>query len=81
MRLLKLWKASVRALDDVRTPVRERGDALGRAIRALTIRLCDSSASNNISPDEEAYLTDIQQKELNTQREKNDAKAATVSLG
>lgn len=81
IRLLKLWKASVRALDDVRTPVRERGDSLARALRALTIRLCDPSAANFMTAEEEAYLTNDQRKELTVQSEKNAAKAATVSLG
>lgn len=70
----------MRALDDVRTPVRERGDALGRSLRALTIRLCDPAASN-ISADEETYMTDLQRTQYKRQCELNAEKAATVSLG
>jgi proteasome component ECM29 len=80
IRLLRLWKSSVRALDDVRTPVRERGDSLGRAVRALTIRLCDPLATNT-TPDEEVFMTNVQLEHSNRQREINAEKAATVSLG
>lgn len=41
VRLLRLWRCCLRALDDVRIPVRESGEALGRGLRALTIRLCN----------------------------------------
>ena len=41
IRLLRLWRAVVRALDDVRITVRESGEALGRSVRSLTINLCD----------------------------------------
>ena len=47
VRLLRLWRAAVRALDDVRLSVRESGETLGRSIRALTIRLCDPLATDN----------------------------------
>jgi proteasome component ECM29 len=43
-RLLRLWRVSIRSLDDVRIAVRENGEALARAVRSLTIRLCDPSA-------------------------------------
>ena len=79
IRLLRLWKSSVRALDDVRTPVRERGDILARAVRALTIRLCDPLAKN-ITADEEIFMSDYQKEEDQRQRDKNAEKAAEVSL-
>ena len=41
VRLLCLWRVSMRALDDVRITVRESGGTLARALRGLTIRLCD----------------------------------------
>lgn len=41
VRLLRLWRVSMRALDDVRTNVRESGATLARGVRGLTIRLCD----------------------------------------
>ena len=50
VRLLRLWRAAIRALDDVRIPVRESGESLGRSVRSLTIFLCnpyvDSSTSS-----------------------------------
>jgi proteasome component ECM29 len=44
VRLLRLWRVAVRALDDVRITVRESGESLVRSVRSLTIRLCDPSA-------------------------------------
>lgn len=44
VRLLRLWRVSMRALDDVRLSVRESGETLVRSVRSLTIRLCDPSA-------------------------------------
>lgn len=43
IRILRLWLVATRALDDVQGAVRECGQTLARAARALTIRLCDSS--------------------------------------
>ncbi|KAL3920917.1 MAG: hypothetical protein SGILL_003022 [Bacillariaceae sp.] len=61
IRLLRLWRASLRALDDVRTTVRESGESLGRGVRALTIRLCnptqekeDGINSNNMELERDA---------------------------
>ena len=79
VRLIRLWRCAVRALDDVRTPVRERGESMGRGLRALTIRLCDPSASN-ITPEQEAYMSNDQREHSKRQREINAEKAATVSL-
>jgi hypothetical protein len=80
VRLLRLWVSTVRALDDVRNPVRERGDSLGRSLRALTTRLCDPS-STNISPEEEEYMSNDQKLKYKSKIELNAEKAATVSLG
>lgn len=44
VRLLRLWRVAVRALDDVRITVRESGESLVKSVRSLTIRLCDPSA-------------------------------------
>lgn len=41
IRVLRLWRAAVRALDDVRIPVRESGESLGRSVRSLTLSLCN----------------------------------------
>eukprot|EP00804_Cyclotella_cryptica_P020845 CCRYP_011471-RA/>CCRYP_011471-RA protein AED:0.17 eAED:0.17 QI:1356/1/1/1/1/1/5/334/2365 len=79
IRLLRLWKLTVRALDDVRAPVRERGESLGRALRALTIRLCDPMASN-ITADEESYMSNVQRELYKKRKESNAEVAATVSL-
>jgi proteasome component ECM29 len=43
IRLLKLWRVVVRALDDVHGAVRTKGETLARAVRALTVRLCNPS--------------------------------------
>lgn len=51
VRLLRLWRAVLRSLDDVRDAVRQSGLTLGRAVRALTLRLCDPSAQNKSSGD------------------------------
>ncbi len=45
VRLLRLWRVAMRALDDVRLSVRESGETLARSVRSLSIRLCDPSAS------------------------------------
>ena len=80
IRLLRLWKITMRALDDVRTAVRERGDSLGRGIRALTIRLCDPTVSG-FSHESDVYLSNAQRKEREKQSEITAEYAATVSLG
>lgn len=41
VRLLKLWRVTIRALDDVRIPVRDSGASLARSLKGLTVRLCD----------------------------------------
>lgn len=55
VRLLRLWRVSMRALDDVRLSVRESGESLVRSVRSLTCRLCDptsmlSSSAAGIKP-------------------------------
>jgi len=45
VRLLRLWRVSVRAVDDIRLPVRESGETLARSVRSLTVRLCDPKAA------------------------------------
>ena len=79
IRLLRLWRCAVRALDDVRTPVRDRGESMGRGLRALTIRLCDPSSSTIIQ-EQETYFSNDQREQFKKQREVNAEKAATVSL-
>mmetsp|Transcript_16262 Transcript_16262/g.37287 ORF Transcript_16262/g.37287 Transcript_16262/m.37287 type:complete len:882 (-) Transcript_16262:407-3052(-) len=46
IRLLRLWRAVIRALDDVRITVRESGESLGRSVRGLTIFLCNPYIEN-----------------------------------
>jgi proteasome component ECM29 len=41
VRLLRLWRVAMRAIDDVREAVRESGEVLARSVKGLTIRLCD----------------------------------------
>merc|ERR1719253_84707 len=80
IRLIRLWKITMRALDDVRTPVRERGESLGRGIRALTIRLCDPTVSD-VTQDSDIYMSNTQRKLREKQSEISAEYAATVSLG
>jgi len=47
IRLLRLWRAAIRALDDVRITVRESGESLGRSVRGLTIFLCNPNIENS----------------------------------
>jgi proteasome component ECM29 len=68
-------------LDDVRTAVRERGETLGRALRALTIRLCDPTASADISHDSDIYLSNGEREQRESQSQVYAEYAATVSLG
>jgi proteasome component ECM29 len=49
VRLLRIWRTVIRALDDVRGTVRQNGESLGRAVRALTLRLCDPSVRDKSS--------------------------------
>jgi proteasome component ECM29 len=44
IRLLRLWRAATRALDDVRIAVRESGESLARSVRSLTINLCSPNS-------------------------------------
>jgi proteasome component ECM29 len=81
IRLLRLWRVTMRALDDVRTPVRERGDTLGRGVRALTIRLCDPLAGESAKEDEQVYLSNAEKKRREKENDRNSEFAATVSLG
>ena len=46
-RLLRLYRVTVRSLDDVRLTVRESGESLSRSLKSLTVRLCDSSFSKS----------------------------------
>lgn len=43
IRVLRLWRVAMRAMDDVRQAVRESGEVLARSVKGLTIRLCDPS--------------------------------------
>ena len=65
-------------LDDVRTAVRERGDTLGRSLRALTIRLCDPTVADL---ENDIYLSNAQRKSQASQQLAYAGYAATVSLG
>ena len=56
-RLLRLWRAVIRALDDVRETVRQSGATLGRAVRSLTMRLCDPTVQENQAEKREAAST------------------------
>lgn len=68
-------------LDDVRTAVRERGEQLGRGVRALTIRLCDPTIVDILDNDDDVYLSNAQRQQREKQRLSEAEYAATVSLG
>lgn len=58
VRLLRLWRVAMRAIDDVREAVRESGEVLARSVKGLTIRLCDPdltlrSLKNSIVTDDD----------------------------
>lgn len=65
----------------MRTAVRERGDALGRGVRALTIRLCDPKTAETLQQESDVYLSNAQRKEREIQSQITAEYAATVSLG
>ena len=44
--LEKLWTAALRSVDDIKETVREAGRTLCRAVRSMTIRLCDAHHSS-----------------------------------
>lgn len=43
--LEKVWTAALRSVDDIKETVREAGKTLARAVRSLTVRLCDAHHS------------------------------------
>lgn len=48
-RLLRLYRVTIRSLDDVRLTVREAGAVLSRSVRSLTTRLCDPTIEKSDS--------------------------------
>ena len=70
-------------MDDVRTPVRDRGETLGRGVKALTTRLCDPTTTDILKNEmnEDAYLTNAQRRKMDKKNEATAKYAATVSLG
>jgi proteasome component ECM29 len=70
VRLLRTWRVAMRSLDDVRVNVREAGEALGRGVRSLTLRLVDPNALK----EEDSTSED------NTAHEKNASAAAATAL-
>ena len=52
----------IRALDDVRETVRQSGATLGRAVRSLTMRLCDPTVQEKSSGEKRGreYLTNLE---------------------
>jgi proteasome component ECM29 len=73
VRILRIWNAVVRALDDVQGAVRDCGERLGRATRALSVRLCDPSRDSKL----QASVRDSIVENKNHEREAT-AAAATV---
>lgn len=74
VRLLRLWRVVARAFDDVRGAVRDGAESLGRAVRALTIRLCDPCAQADKSSGEKRG------REEQLQRERDASAAAATSV-
>jgi proteasome component ECM29 len=73
VRLLRLWRVVTRALDDIRGAVRESGETLGRAVRALTIRLCDPTQLDKSSGEKRG-------REEQLQRERDASAAAATAV-
>ena len=73
IRLLRIWKVAMRALDDVRGPVRDSGESLARAARGLTIRLCDPSIDSKSSGEKRG-------REVLAKHERDATAAAATSL-
>jgi proteasome component ECM29 len=73
IRILRIWNAVVRALDDVQGAVRDCGERLGRATRALSVRLCDPSRDSKLH----ASVRDSTVENENHEREAT-AAAATI---
>jgi len=78
VRLLQLWRVTTRALDDVRSAVRESGEALARSIRSLTIRLCDPSTTDESGRD--IYRSSASRLLLEKESEADAALAAGTAL-
>ena len=57
VRLLRIWNATARALDDVQGAVRDSGETLARAARALTIRLCSPTKIEENGMTDRVYQT------------------------
>ena len=58
-RLLELWRVGMRALDDVRSNVRESGGELAKSLRSLTVRLCDPTTQDVSDRDAESATSTI----------------------
>jgi proteasome component ECM29 len=73
IRLLRLWRTAMRSLDDVRGAVRDSGEKLARAVRGLTVRLCDPSMLEKSSGAKRG-------REEQTKHERDATAAAATSL-
>ena len=84
-KLLTLWRVTMRALDDVRTNVRESGESLAKSLRSLTIRLCDPKTADVTAEEAEAAtsttLTWLIKHGLNQQCDESTGLCVSVLLG
>jgi len=78
IRLLRLWRVTTRALDDVRLTVRESGEVLSRSVRSLTLRLCDPSLI--MKSEEVVYLSSTSRDSCQKEADANAASAAATAL-
>lgn len=65
IRLLRLFRVAMRALDDVRGNVREAGEILARSVRGLSVRLCNPSLKD-ASDGTHFSKSEIARHEMNT---------------
>jgi proteasome component ECM29 len=80
VRLLRLWGVATRALDDVRSTVRESGEALARSVRSLTIRLCDPLSGETKETETNAFESSAGKEAIRKQSEGEAAVAASTAL-
>ena len=74
VRLLRLWRVTMRSLDDIRASVRERGDSLARALRSLSIRMCNPSLEDVANGNQQLSREEVK----NHERDASAASATTL---
>ena len=57
--LLPLWRASLRAIDDIKDSVREAGLLVLKALGRLTLRLCDPALQHTTAAEGRAIVAQM----------------------